>query len=258
MPGFSRGQLNFDRIHRGTTESAEQAIAILDCAPPPRGSRQAFNPPVQWPAELLPAFIQPSELNRIVAGAATPQGPNDPGFILVTMMASLGFRPLDIDLKQVPAGWDQVTACMRTTISYSVESDIYDIDVTAAADVTLAGETYPTGDRVASIRVHNPRRYRFIRRFEHNPGCCEGYHVVPATEQSDWFPENQRDVIIYLGPDYQYNWGITPKYKFNLYEPEGLPRPGTDDSLRREIEELNRKLRELQEKLQKMIEGGGH
>jgi hypothetical protein len=213
MPGFTLGRLNFDKLRRGSTESAEQIIAIHDCAPPPRGSRLNGNPPAQWPTEIQPTFLQPSEIGRIVAGAASPPGQSDFGTILVTVMANLGLKPLAIDLSLVPAGWHQITRCMRTTIAYVVESDIIDVDVTTTVDATFGGETYPAGDRIASFRVLNPRRYRFIRRYQDNPECCKDYHVTPADEQSDWFPESERDITIHLGPGYNWNydWKIQPK-----------------------------------------------
>lgn len=260
MPGFTLGRLSFERLWRGTTESAEQVIAIHDCAPPPRGSRLNGNPPAQWPAEIQPTFLQPSEVGRIVAGAAAPPAPADFGTVLATVMANLGLKPLAVDIGLVPAAWHRITPCMRTTISYMVECEIIDIDVATTVDLVLGGEAYPAGDRVASFRVLNPRRYRFIMRHEHNPACCQGLHVVPPLEQSDWFPEAERDFKIEIGPGYEWKWkwSISPGLQYDLYEGEGVPQPDAHDSLRREIDDLKRQLRETEERLRKAIEDGGN
>ncbi|MGE0666848.1 MAG: hypothetical protein AB7O49_09865 [Sphingomonadales bacterium] len=261
MPGYTLGRLNFDKQRRGSTESAEQIIAVHDCAPPPRGSRLNGNPAAQWPAEIQPTFLQPSEIGRIVAGATAPPGPSDFGAIMASVMANLGLKPLAIDLALVPNGWHRVTPCMRSTIAYLVEGDIIDVEVTTTVEAVFGGETYPAGDRIASFRVLNPRRYRFLLRHEHNPGCCQGYHVVPPPEQSDWFPEGERDIKIDFGAGYDWNWNwkgkwsLSPGLEYN-FQGEDSARP--DDDLQRQIEDLKRRIREIEERLHKAAEGSGN
>ncbi|MEN3976724.1 hypothetical protein [Emcibacter sp. SYSU 3D8] len=260
MPEFTLGRLKFERNWRGSKDSAEQIIAIHDCAPPPRGSRLNGNPATQWPVDIQSAFLQPSEIGRIVAGATVPAGPSDITAILASVMNNLDMTPLAVDINLVPSGWHGITPCMRTTIAYVVQYQIIDVDVTTTVDATFGNETYPAGDRVASFRVLDPRRYQFVRRHQHNPACCPGAHVAPATEQSDWFPISERDIRIYIDPglDWKSRWDLTPRLEYKFYEGEGQAPEAPDDDKSPELDDLKRKLRELEEKLRKLSEGTGN
>ncbi len=263
MPGYTLGRLSFDKDWRGRESGQQRVIAIHDCAPPPRGSRLDGNPQANVPAEVQPTFLQPSEIGRIVHGAAAAfPAPHDFPSILNDVLGNLGIKGLDIDISLVPAGWHMVTPCFRTVIAYEVEYEILDIDVSAAIETVFGSETFPAGDRIASFRVLHPKRYRFVRRHEHNPACCGEKHEPPSADPSDWYPESERDINFKFGLDYEFkNYWHDPfkhKGKYNYYQGEDSAPQSNDDDLRRQLEELRRQLREIREQLRKLIGDGGN
>ena len=247
MTSVARGNLNFassSRIERTTTSG--QVIVVYDCLPPPRGSRNKSNPETLWPISAVGEYLQDSEVSRIVAGA-DPSGATGFADLFTGVCKELGYKALDIDLSNVPPDWNQPTPCYTTTIAYVVECDVFEMDVRASTTVTLGGETYATGDSVASFRVSVPVRYKFIRWFERNYECCTLKHPTPpeGAPSSDWYPVEERDISlsnpgIIIGT-------VEAKLKFShdYADPPYDPNAEERERYRAAVEELQRHIKTL-------------
>ncbi len=214
MSEFVRGNLKFDKRWDGEKHGARRVMHVYDCFEPPAGTVYDFNPPTVIPVEIVPDFLQASEAARIVEGARLPTDAN-PTFdgIFSETAQGLSIGPWTIDLSGLPAAWQVVVPCFKVEVGYQILYRVYEVNVTTTARVTLAGEVYPAGDRIASFRALVPEGVHFYRSFEWNPKCCgsapPGF-VAPGTSHTDW---EFRIRFSFTLPD-GYKWNY--QFKFGL------------------------------------------
>lgn len=222
MPNSVLGKIDFVKSYVDVRLGPEVRLADYECAPPPGGTISHFSPPTRVDLVLVPEFLQAAETRALIEGA-TPQGGTAPttASILSHLAQAFGFTPLDIDLTRIPAHWKQVVPCFDASVRYQVEYTIWEINAKTTQAVTLDGQAYPQNDTVASFRVEQPTRYRFIRRLTQNKACCPGMpDVPPFSEVHAWIPEP----IPYewdLPPhwhwkpkfEYQWQWILPPEKK---------------------------------------------
>ena len=195
---------------------AAEAVITYDCFPPPAGTIFRYNPNLTHSTVILRDFLQQSDTERIEAGASTGGAAQTFPNVWTAARAALNLdNTLNIDLTQIPDDWERVIECRVNRISLEVRHQIYDVDATATAAVTVGAETFPSGDRLASFRVCKPMHYRFVQHTSVNPLCCPNATGDPASSHSNWFPP-PGPLQINVPGEYKYKW-FDPFYKWPFY-----------------------------------------
>jgi len=227
MPVYTTGSIKMDTTFVENFTPAAEAVITYDCFPPPAGTIFRYNPKLTHTTELLPAFLQRSDVTRIEAAASRGGGAQLFSDVWTAAQAALNLsNTLNIDVTQIPDDWERVIECKINRISLQVEHEIYDIDVTATAAVTIDGETFPQGDSLASFRACKPFRYRFAQHLSVNPLCCPGVTGDDASNHSDWLPPPRPiefNLPYHFGSkwyDPDYKWQFFYKWKLKFEEPE--------------------------------------
>lgn len=224
---FTRGSVSFEAIKASEERLPEEKVLLVSCAPTPRGSRTRYNPNLKCGPQFQPGFLQRSERDRLVEAAKRPgEAALTTDVLLKDIGDAMRFEVYDIDLSKIPADWENIVACYDVSISFYVEGDNWEVTAKATADITLAGETYPAGDTLATFRIWAPRYYQFIRRFAWNPECCGGTATQRGPEYSNtWWP-GKEDWGWQLPDDWKLQ-PFTPKFKLDM--PHFSPSPKTPE-----------------------------
>ncbi len=228
MPTFQKGKLVFTSQRVGDLHGAGDVFEEYECHPKPAGAVRRSSPALTAQPQLLSAYLQPAESAHIVEGA----GGGDFAHINSEVFNALHFKPLTADTAKVPAAWRSVYPCYRTSIVLVFQLVAYRIDVTTKAAATIGGVAYPEGDVVASYRALVPEQWRFERRFEFDPRCCDkAPEHPPQTETTAWEP----DLGTFWSPGLKYDLKpdlkLTPEFRYGSPESEEERR----ERLRREL-----------------------
>ena len=186
MPQFEKGNLVFTSKDAGDALGTPDVFEEYECHPKPNGTVRRANPELTRKPELLSAYLQKAEGERIVEAA----GGGDFASINTEVFRALGFKPLTADTSKVPAGWRAVRPCYKTTILLVFHLNVCRVDVTAKAAAKIGGIAYPAGDIVASYRALVPDQYRYELRFEFDKRCCDkAPEHPPHGEVTKWYPD---------------------------------------------------------------------
>jgi hypothetical protein len=215
MPNFNRGKLSFAKRYVRMENGADEQIVTCECFPPPAGRRRRYMPETTVAVEVTPQFLQQSERARLVQFAANPGETLAFDSLLNEVLRALAFAPLSIDLKKLPAGWDQVVPCCLAETVYYVGYTVWAVDALAGEALTIGNEVYPVGDVVASFQVRNPDIYTFRRTLSRDPRCCAltGPVEPPIVESAGPFPEPETE--FQLDPGFEFR----PRLEFRLRVP---------------------------------------
>jgi hypothetical protein len=191
-----------------------QGVAKVDCRPPPGSTTEYLRPDDAKPL-VIKRFLQEQEGKRLAI-----LGPGSDA--IAKLLAGLDIRRLDLSYNDPYRDLLKIVPCHTVEIFLRVTYEVYEIKVTAAADVTVDGTAYPAGDELATFRVAKPVQFRFETLTTFNPLCCDNRpERPPAERQSSWLPGD--DALDFL--DWKLDkYGLEPEYLRPKVVPPGSGR----------------------------------
>ncbi len=162
-------------------------LVQVDCRPPPGSTTQFV-----WPNSLLPLvierFVQSPERTRLSLLGAEVNPADGYDEVISRMFGGFGIRPLGVYFGEAFKPMLSVVPCHTVDVYLRVKYNLYNVRVVAIEDLTVAGESFPATDELASFRVAEPFKYRFETLTTFNPDCCTERPPHPGEQKSDWFP----------------------------------------------------------------------
>jgi len=229
MATYRRGKINFESKRLGIESGRYVAMFEIDCVPPPNGMEKTFTYEKEIGPMIQQRFMQATELNATLTGAANPGETIDSARLLTDLAQNFNFAKLTIDEKNLPPGWRNGERCYTVTVSYIVDYFVWEIKAVAAEEFRSGNETYPKDDMVASFRIMVPHLYDFNRSYKWNPECCSETPQRRTSDTAGPFPK--LNIFEWDVPDkwkFKPKWGLELKGEYNYKKDKEPPKEGGD------------------------------